>query len=165
MTSRESSTTGLIKWRHVTELIASISSTTTMANVVDWRFYYPHPDFSRDILVTTPHSGYIGPLWNLAKQEVPSLSDLRADSMFYIVRSSFLYTTGGFSHIYSSRPTCLLNHAPHCSLAAEIGFGSTVMMMTGGRGTPKWSPQSSLMCRLLGLCMSLSSPKNVRPSL
>jgi hypothetical protein len=146
----------------------ALTSTTSMADDVDadWIFFYPHPDFSRDVLVTTPSrcSGRIGDLWNLAKQEVPSLSDLRADSMFYIVRSSFSYTTGGFSHIYSSRPTCLMNHAPPCSLAAEIGSGSTVMMAEG-RGTAKWSPQSSLMCRLLGLCISLSSPKNVRPSL
>jgi len=115
----------------VADAITALILTTTMANVVDWIFFYPHPEFSRDVVVTTPYSGRIGPLWQLAKEKVPSLSDLRADSMFYIVRSSFLYTTGGFSHIYSSRPTCLTNHAPPCSLAAEIGFGSTVMMAKG----------------------------------
>jgi len=104
-----------------------------MADVVDYIFYYPHPDFALDVCVTNPYSGRIGHLWNLAKEEDPSLADHigGAPVMFYIVRSSFSYTTGGFSHIYSSRPTCLLNHSPPCSLAAEIGFGSTVMMAKG----------------------------------
>jgi len=74
---------------------------------VDWIFFYPPPDLSRDVFVTTAYSGHIGPLWHLAKEEIPSLADNigRAHVMFYIVRSSFLYTAGGFSHIYSSRPT------------------------------------------------------------
>ncbi len=42
---------------------------------------------------------------------------------------SFLYTTGGFSHIYSSRPTCLSIQSPPYSLAAEIGFGSTMISL------------------------------------
>jgi hypothetical protein len=139
-----------------------------MANNVDWVFFYPHPELSRarDVYIRNPYSGRIGDLWNLAKEEEPSRSDLRADNMFmfYIVRSPVLYTTGGFSHIYSSHPTYLSNQATPCFLVAEIGFGSTVMMAKG-RSPAKWSPQSSLTYHLLSRCMSLSSPKNVRPSL
>ena len=58
--------------------------------------------------------------------------------MFYIVRLSFLYITGGFSHVYSSRLICLSNQPPPCSLVAEIGFGATVM--TGRAGEERgWS--------------------------
>jgi hypothetical protein len=72
-----------------------------MANIVNWIFFYPHPDVSQDVLVTTPYSGYIRDLWKLAKEEEPSLVDDigRARCTFYIVRSSFWYTTGGFSHL------------------------------------------------------------------
>jgi hypothetical protein len=106
-----------------------------MTDVVDWIFYYPHPNFTLDLCVTKPYSesGCIGHLWNLAKEEEPCLADHigRAPVMFYIVRSSFLYTTGDFSHLYSSHSAYLLNHSPPCSLAAEIGFGSNVMMAKG----------------------------------
>jgi hypothetical protein len=136
--------------------------------MVNFIFYYPHPDSPDEAVVTTdPYPGMlISQLWDLAREERPSLADHigRANCTLFIVRSFFLYTTGGFSYIYSSRPTCLSFHPIPCSLAAEIGFCSTVMMA-------KWpasfftSPMSSLLYRLLHWCMSLSSPKNVRPSL
>jgi hypothetical protein len=136
--------------------------------MVNFIFYYPHPDSPDESVVTTdPYPGMlISQLWALAREERPSLADHigRAKCTFFIVRSSFLYTTGGFSYIYFSRPTCLPFHTIPCSLAAEIGFCGTVRMA-------KWpasfitSPMSSLRYRLLHWCMSLSSPKNVRPSL
>lgn len=103
-----------------------------MSDVVSWIFYYPHPDSALDALVMTanPFLGHIGNLWTLAKTTEPSFVNSIGGGrcMFYIVRSSFLYTTGGYSHVYSSRPICLSNQPPLCSLAAEIGLRSTVMM-------------------------------------
>ena len=102
---------------------------------VDWIFYYPHPDSPHDVVVTTanPYSGRIDHLWALAQTEAPSLARHvgRERCMFYIVRSSFCYTTGSFSHFYPSRPTYLWSHTPPYFLAAEIGFASTVMMAKG----------------------------------
>ena len=136
--------------------------------MVNFIFYYPHPDSPHDLVVTTkPYPGMLfGHLWDLAWEERPSLADHigKAECTFFIVRSFFLYTTGCFSYIYFSRPTCLLLQEILCSLAADIGFCSTVMMA-------KWPsafinfPMSSLLCLLLHWCMSLSSPKNVCPSL
>jgi hypothetical protein len=92
-------------------LFSTTISTPTMDNVVDWVFFYPDPDYARGVLVTTPYpySGRIGHLWKLAKAEDPNLAEKigKAELMFYVVRSSFFNTTGAFSHIYSSRPTCL----------------------------------------------------------
>ena len=138
-----------------------------MSDVVNWIFYYPHPDSGLDAVVVTPNPflGLFHRLWALAKDNEPGLVDRigRARCMFYIVRSSFLYTTGGFPHVYSSRPTCPWNQPPPCSLAAEIGLRGTVMMAEGSL-CPKWSTMSSLLCRLLARCMSLSPPKSVSSS-
>jgi hypothetical protein len=138
-----------------------------MSDVVNWIFYYPHPDSSLDVLVDTPNPflGRFGHLWALAKDNEPRLVDRigRAGCMLYIVHSSFLYTTGGFPHVYSSRLICPWNHSPPCSLAAEIGLPGTVMMAQGP-SCPKWSTMSSLLCRLLARCMSLSPPKSVSSS-
>ena len=54
------------------------TSTTTMPDVVNWIFYYPHPDSVHDVvLVTTanPYSGHIANLWTLVKTKEPSLAD------------------------------------------------------------------------------------------
>ena len=136
--------------------------------MVNFIFYYPHPDSPHDLVVTTkPYPGMLfGHLWDLAWEKRPSLADRigRAECTFFIVRSFFLYATGCFSYIYVSRPTCISIQKILCSFAAEIGFDSTVIMA-------KWPaafldfPMSSLLHRLLHWCMSLSSPKNVCPSL
>ena len=136
--------------------------------MVDFIFYYPHPDSPYDLFVTTePYPGMLfGHLWTLAKKKEPRFVDRigGAECTFFIVRSFFLYTAGCFSYIYFSRPTCLFLQEILCSLAADIGFCSTVMMA-------KWPaafinfPMSSLLYRLLHWCMSLSSPKDVCPSL
>jgi len=66
-----------------------------MSDVVEWTFYYPHPDYDDDVFVTTPNPylGRIGSLWTLAKTLDPSLADHIGNERlkFYIVRSSFLY--------------------------------------------------------------------------
>jgi hypothetical protein len=135
--------------------------------MVNFTFYYPHPDSPLESLVTTdPYPGmFIGQLWDLALEKRRRLADHigSVDCTLFIARSFFLYTTGGFSYIHLSRPTCLSFHTIFCSLAAEIGFGSTVMM---AKWPPSFfsSPMSSLLYRLLNWCMSLSSPKKVRPS-
>src|ERR1700730_11299247 len=68
-----------------------------MPDVVDWIFYYPHPDSSHDVVVTTtdPDLGRISHLWALAKTTEPSLADHidREQCTFYIVRSSFSICT------------------------------------------------------------------------
>jgi hypothetical protein len=101
-----------------------------MSDVARWILYYPHPDLAQVALVAHPFSGLINDLWTLAKINEPILADLigRARPIFYIVRSSFLYTTDGFSHIHFSRPTCLFNQVTPCSPAAELGLRGTVMM-------------------------------------
>jgi|SRR6267154_5088771 len=123
-----------------------------MSDVAEWIFHYPHPDDDNDVFVTTPNPylGRIGDLWTLAKTKEPSLANHIGNERlkFYIVRSSFLYNSGGFSHIFSSRPTCLSIRTTPCSLAAEIGFGSTVMTAEGP-GIPILSKMSSLLCRLV----------------
>jgi hypothetical protein len=53
------------------EAEAALFSTTTMDDVLDWIIFYPHPDYARGVLVTTPnpYPGRIGQLWKLAKAE------------------------------------------------------------------------------------------------
>ena len=127
-------------------------STMTMSDAAEWILYYPYPDYDCAASVTTPnpYSGRISGLWTLAKTMVPSLADRIGNDWvkFYIIRSSFLYNTGGFSHIVPSCPTCLSIRLAPCSLAAEIGFGSTVMA-ANRPGTSNWSKMSSLVCRLV----------------
>jgi hypothetical protein len=139
-----------------------------MSGNLNWIFYYPYPDSPYDVLVQTanPYPEHIAHLWTLAKSDRPILAEHigRADCKFYIVRSSFLYIMGGFSYIYSSRLTCLSIRPPPCSLAAEIGFCGTAMMAKEPTAA-NWSPESSLMRRLLTVYISLLSPKSVRSSL
>jgi hypothetical protein len=122
----------------------------TTSMVISFIFYYPHPNSPNESFATTdPYPGMlIDQLWGLAWEKQPSLADHigRAKCMFFIICSFFLYTTGSFSYIHFSCPTCLSFHTTPCSLAAEIGFGSTVMM---AKWPPSFitSPMSSLvMC-------------------
>src|SRR5258707_250876 len=137
-----------------------------MSNVV--LFHYPHLDSPYDVFVTADsYSVHIGQLWDLALTKGRGLVDHigKARCTFFMVCSSFLYTIGGFSHICSSRPTCLSSHPAPCSLAAEIGFGSTVMMPKGSTASIGSAISSRRLRRLLTWRLSLSSPKNVRLSL
>ena len=86
-----------------------------MANHIDWVFFYPHPEFSYDVYIRNPYSGQIGDLWDMAQTKAPSCSDFRADYIFifYIIRSSFLYTTGSLSHLLQLSD---LSYEPHATL-------------------------------------------------
>src|SRR5260221_10385839 len=137
-----------------------------MLNVIRLIFYHPCPESSHDVPVAiNSYSELIGDLWDLARTKDPGLVDHigKARCTFVIVSSSFLYTTGSFSHICSSRPTCLSIHPPPCSLAAEIGSGSAVMMAKGPSAAIGSVMSSS--GRLLTWRLFLSSPTNVRLSL
>ena len=144
-------------------------STTTISNIIKWTFYYPYPDYDNNIFITTssPYLGHIGSLWTLAKTMESSLTNHIGNEWpkFYIVCSSFLYNTGGFSHIFSSCLTCLSFQPTPCSFAAEIGFGSTIMITGEGPENPIWSKMSFLVCRLITRCISLLSPTSMHSSL
>jgi hypothetical protein len=64
-------------------------------------FFYPHPDFVCDVLVTTIAESQIDQLWELAKTEDPSLANHigEAECIFYIVCSYFLHHKWVFSYI------------------------------------------------------------------
>jgi hypothetical protein len=141
-----------------------------MADVMELIFCYPHPDSFYDVVVTTtPQTRYFGSLWSLAKSEQPGLGEHvgTARPIFIIACSFSLCTTSMFSHIFSSRKTCLASHLPPSCVAAEPGFGSTVMMTrcSSSSAAVLGSTVPSLLCLLMTRCMSLSSPTIVRPSL
>src|SRR5258708_34088224 len=105
-----------------------------MSNAIRLIFYYPYPDSPYDVAVTTDsYSELIGDLWDLVRTKEPGLVDHigKARCTFFVVRLYFLYTIGGFFHIFFIRQTFFFSHLPPRFFAAGFCFGTTTIMATG----------------------------------